>query len=257
MRPSRPRLPVCLAALALAACASAPRAPRATRVDREERVSVTDPTRDAFFARLHGVQTVLAAMELERARAQAALARALGLRADADRGEVSVALARRVAPEGQAPRIGFGAELPPDRNADALEGWEAALGDDARRARAFASLMERARVQAVSDRRCPDLMVSLREASTLARLALAQSAVTPVLARVSEALAATAAEQSRSGPPTLREEYVAAGRWLESAPVRLDLQRQAADQTVLWIRGVLHPEAEEEHGVQEIGCPLP
>lgn len=264
MTTHRPAVAVALLA-ALSACAGAARPPRATRVDREERVTVTDPERDAFFARLHGVQTAFAAMDGDRARAQADLARALDLRADADRSSVSIALARRVGPQDGGVAIGFRARLNPERHVDALDGWEAALVDDARRARAFAALQARARVR-VRGERCAELSLLLREAVALVRLGLAQSAVTLVLARVTEALAATAAEQARSGPPTLRPEYEAAARWLQSAPVRIELQRQAADQVVLWIRGVLSPDPEGEPSaaapeggavVQETGCAVP
>lgn len=240
----------------LASCAGAFRPPRGTRVDREERVAVSDPAQDRFFAALHGVQVTFAGMELARMRAASDLARALNLRPDADRVAISVALARRVSPQDGRPLIGFRARLSPERHAEALAQWEASLGDDAARARAFDALMARARVR-VRRERCEELSGLLREAVALTRLALAQAAVAEVLARVSAALAETAAVQSREAPAALRDEYAAAERWLRSAPVRAALQHQAADQAVLWMRGVLSPSPEDEPAVQETGCALP
>lgn len=240
----------------LAACAGTLRPPRGTRVDREERVSANDPAHDRFFATLHGVQVSFAEMDLARVRATSALARALSLRPDADRVAIAVALARRVAPQDGRPLIGFRARLNPERHAEALAQWESSLGDDTARARAFDALMARARVRVRRDR-CEELSGLLREAVVLTRLSLAQAAVADALARVSATLAETAAVRSREAPAALRDEYVAADRWLRGAAVRAALQHQAADQAVLWMRGVLSPAPEEESAVQETGCALP
>lgn len=240
----------------LAACAGRLRPPRDARVDREELVRTGDPARDRYFATLHGVQSVFAGMDLARARATADLARALGLRPDADRFALSVALARRVAPEDGRPRIGFRARLRVERHRDALDAWVAALGDEAALPRAEEALRASARVRVRRDR-CEELSRSLREAVALALLSLAHAEMAQALASVSASLAATADAQSREAPAALRDEYVAAARWLRSAAVRAALQHEAAEQTVLWLRGVLSPDDEEEASSQETGCALP
>jgi len=202
------------------------------------------------------VQSTFGEMDLARARALADLARALGLRPDADRVAISVALARRVSPQDGRPAIGFRARLGATRGREALAQWEAALGDDDARRRAFEALMARARVRLRGDR-CAELSPLLREAVALTRLALAQAAVAEGLARVSDELAQRADARSRDAPAALRDEYAAAVRWLRSAPVRAELQHQAAEQAVLWLRGVLSPDPEAESAVQETGCALP
>jgi hypothetical protein len=243
---------------AVGGCGSVAPLPRATRVEREERVTPADPAAARFFARLHGAQRAFAAMELTRLRAVAELARSLGLRSDAPPEAIATALARRVAGDAGvgAAAVGFRARLNPERHADALEAWAAALGDEAAEARAFEALTARARVRVRSER-CAELSASLREVTRLTRVALAHGLTAPALAAEAEALTPTAERGAREGPAALRAEYAAAARWLVSVPVRAELQGQAAEQTVLWLRGVLNGESEDEAAVQETGCALP
>ncbi|MFO0627449.1 MAG: hypothetical protein U0325_17705 [Polyangiales bacterium] len=234
----------------------APPLARATRVDREERVASTDPAAARFFGRVYGAQRTFAAMELGRARAVITLARAVDLRADAPPDLIGRALAARVSPDGGLPVTGFRARLNPERHADAVQAWSAALADDARRDEAFDALVARVRVR-VNNGRCEELSPILREATRVARLSLAQALAAQTLAAEAEALLSEATRGAREAPAALRVEYAAAERWLRSVPVRAELQQQASEQAALWLRGVLNAGADDADAVQESGCALP
>jgi hypothetical protein len=237
-------------------CGGAPRLTRATRVDREQRVESADPAAARFFGRVYGAQRTFAAMELGRTRAVITLARSIDLRADAPPDLIGRSLSLRVSPDGGLPVTGFRARLNPERHADAVQAWSAALADDARRDAAFDALVARVRVR-VNRGRCEELSPILREATRVARLSLAQALTAQTLAREAETLLPEATLGAREAPAALRVEYAAAERWLRSVPVRAELQQQAAEQAALWLRGVLNAGAEEGEEAQESGCALP
>jgi len=237
-------------------CGSAPRLTRATRVDRELRVESSDPAAARFFGRVYGSQRTFAAMELGRTRAVIALARSVDLRADAPPDLIGRSLSARVSPDGGLPLTGFRGRLNPERHSDALQAWSSALADDARRDEAFAALVARVRVR-VNRGRCEELSPILREATRVTRLSLAQALAAQTLALEAENLLPAATLGAREAPAALRVEYASAERWLRSVPVRAELQQQAAEQSALWLRGVLNAGAEEGEEVQESGCVLP
>lgn len=250
------RSPALLLALALSACTGATPLLLRTRVDREERVTTDDVAAQRFFARIYGAQRAFAEMELARARASASLARVMELRADATSDLIARALVASLAPDGGVPSTGFRARLSAERHADALQAWSEALPDDARRRAAFEALMARTRVR-LNAGRCEHPPRAILEAAAVSRLVLAQSLTAQTLAAEAEALTAQASRGATEGAPALRDEYAAAERWLRSVPVRAELHRQAADQTALWLRGVLNEGPEAQQEVQETSCALP
>lgn len=252
VRPLSRSLPLLIA---LASCGDGARFLLRTRVDREERVEASDPDARRFFGRVYGAQRAFAGMELARARAVSSLARSLELRPDADTDRIARALQARLSPDGGAPSTGFRARFSAERHADAVAAWSSALAEDGPRSEAFAALMARVRIR-LSGSRCAELSPRLREVAALTRLALAQAVVADALAVEAAALLAEALHGGSEGPTPLRAEYAAAARWLESVPVRAELHRQAAEQTALWLRGVLNERAEGDLEVQESGCVL-